>query len=146
MTFIYIFGALFVLNLILAFIAVRADADACGAFGAFSFLSGIVFAVLLITALTKDIRAERIVNEYEYTKSVIETYYPYDYGNTELVTARIFNINSRIAEHKAKYQNPWFSAWYSEKVANLKPLTFKPKAPVNGNAEQRDTVYVHINN
>ena len=126
MPFIIILSFFLLLQLLSMYAAYKSDDEF--AFG-FIFISVIiVFFVLSIMgyrAVTKDTRWEAFKYEYESTVEIVETYHPYDYGNTKDITEKVFEINSILAENKAKCKSPWFKIWYSEEIAKLEPIPFK---------------------
>lgn len=70
---------------------------------------------------------QAIVYEYQATKNILENYEAGDYGNSAALMDKVIELNQEIASHKAKWNSRWVGVWYSEDVAKLPPLTFKPK-------------------
>lgn len=126
MPFIISLSIIFVVNIIAIAVSLHSDSEeAAVGFGLINLIVGIVLFPMIYTASTIDIRTEQFKAEYESTKMVVETYHPYDYGNTSEITSKILEINEAIARNKARAKHPWFKVWYSEEVGNLEPISFK---------------------
>ena len=125
MLLIYIFCALFVLNFILIFAFCKIDE--IGIARGIGFFQSIILAtlgIMIYMAATSTVRWEEFKIRYSATKAIVETYHPYDYGNTADITKEMLEINSAIARNKARCHSKWFDVWYSEEVGNLEPLVF----------------------
>ena len=100
------------------------DIDVGGGFFLIELINTLVLFFLIYDAATADIRWEEFKAEYEATKAIVETYHPYDYGNTVDITKKMMEINSTIARNKARSKSKLYNIWYSEEVGNLEPLKF----------------------
>jgi len=85
----------------------------------------IAFVIMTISLICCHNDFDVIINEYNSTKTLVETYDRGDYGNAPALMEKVININSQIAIHKAKYNNRWTNWFYSDEVGNLEPLTLK---------------------
>lgn len=125
MGIIYISILAFVIFGILAIVAIKLRDEICGVFIGLDFCLFIALLIMAYTSMTAEPRWAAFKYEYESTKEVISTYHPYDYGNTQDITKKIFKINETIARNKAYYDNKWLGVWYSEEIGNLEPLKFE---------------------
>ena len=67
------------------------------------------------------------VYRYEYISRMVESYDGQDYGNMSSLVEAVVDMNSTIATNKAQYDSKWMGLWYSERIANLEPITFGKK-------------------
>jgi hypothetical protein len=58
---------------------------------------------------------------------MVESYDGQDYGNMSSLVEAVVDMNETIATNKAQYDSKWVGLWYSEKIANLEPITFGKK-------------------
>lgn len=127
MGWIILIGVIFLVSLVIALLAMNSYYfDVIGAIaGTVAVVAAIVLFFMGISLINLDRSFDKTINEYELTKNLVESYNGGEYGNVESLTVTMLEINHRIAVHKAYVNNKWSGIWYSEKIANLEPLTFK---------------------
>jgi hypothetical protein len=90
--------------------------------------TGVISVCGLITALCLliniDKRFDATIYKYETTVQMIDSYAGQDYGNMGSLVEQVVKINNTIATNKAQYDSKWMGLWYSERIANLEPITF----------------------
>ena len=92
--------------------------------GSLSLCSLIVSVALLFNI---DRKFDSVCNNYDNIVQMVESYDGQDYGNMGSLVEAVVGMNKIIAEHKAQYDSKWVGLWYSERIANLEPITFSPK-------------------
>lgn len=93
-----------------------------------SYLIGVISALtlagFLCALINIDRRIQNTVYKYEYISRMVESYDGQDYGNMGSLVESVVDMNSTIATNKAQYDSKWMGLWYSERIANLEPITF----------------------
>lgn len=98
--------------------------------GGWTCMSALFICVTLAlgaSLINREARWEAIINDYENTVALIETYDGSNYGNESSLPEHVLYLNTKIANHKAMVKSKWSGAWYSEEIGNLTPITFKMK-------------------
>jgi hypothetical protein len=90
-------------------------------------LCAVALACFLLALINIDRRIQNTVYRYEYISRMVESYDGQDYGNMGSLVEAVVDMNSTIATNKAQYDSKWMGLWYSEKIANLEPITFGKK-------------------
>ena len=90
-------------------------------------ISGLVLVGFLCALINIDRRIDATVYKYETIVQMVDSYDGQDYGNMSSLVEAVVEMNSTIATNKAQYDSKWMSLWYSEKIANLEPITFDKK-------------------
>ena len=90
-------------------------------------LSAAVLAGFLLALINIDRRIDATIYKYDSIVQMVDSYDGQDYGNMSSLVEAVVEMNSTIATNKAQYDSKWMSLWYSEKIANLEPITFDKK-------------------
>lgn len=90
-------------------------------------LSGVALVCFLCALINIDKRFDAIAYKYEIIVQMVDSYDGHDYGNMGSLVEAVVGMNNAIATHKAHHDSKWMGLWYSEKIANLEPITFDKK-------------------
>lgn len=93
--------------------------------GVFTFLSSFALVIMAIVLISTPHNIQKLVNDYNNTQVLIESYQGFDYGNAIPLTEHMLFINDKIAKHKTYANTWWVGCYHSEEVGNLEPLKFK---------------------
>lgn len=91
--------------------------------------SSIALAGFLCALINIDRRIDATVYKYEAIVQMVDSYDGQDYGNMVSLVEAVVDMNNAIAYHKANYDSKWMNLWYSERIANLEPITFGKSRP-----------------
>ena len=119
-------GAAALFFLIIFIITVIIFDDDVTVVGTVSFVFSIFLWIALIccsiSLINKNARFERIIEDYNITKQLVENYVPGVYANSQSIIEKTIELNEIIVNHKTFSKSKWTNLWYSEKVGNLEPL------------------------
>ena len=88
---------------------------------------GVALVCFLCALINIDKRFDAIAYKYEIIVQMVDSYDGQDYGNMGSLVEAVVGMNNAIATHKAHHDSKWMGLWYSEKIANLEPITFDKK-------------------
>jgi hypothetical protein len=103
-----------------------ADGWSCASY-AVGVISALTLVGFLCALINIDRRIDSTIYKYEAIVQMVNSYDGQDYGNMGSLVEAVVGMNNTIAYHKANYDSKWMSLWYSERIANLKPITFVKK-------------------
>lgn len=89
-----------------------------------AILSALALICMGLSLVNKNTRFEAFINDYEFTKELVESYDGSEYGNMSTLTGKIIQLNKVIGENKAFVHNGLSGVWYSEKIAELEPIKY----------------------
>ena len=90
-------------------------------------LSALTLVGFLCALINIDKRIDATVYKYEAIVQMVDSYDGQDYGNMSSLVEAVVGMNSTIATNRAQYNSKWMGLWYSERIANLEPITFVKK-------------------